>query len=1102
MNERTFAEVLKSLLEKSNLSQAEIVRKMEKIGVRINDAYLSRLKKGHRANPTQKIVLAIAHALSLSLSDTNILLKFAGHPYVTRENIREYLKHIWKPDIKTWIDPVYDYLEDIISKYSSVEEFFVDFPIDVFESISPLEVRIPYEPEINLLFHPQDRSVLRKHYECFTLDILTVADRFVVLGESGAGKTTFLHYITLRTAQNAQFGNPQNKIPVFIDLSIYSSNESFLSFVTTFLSHTPLGVESIENGLYRGSFLFLLDGINEMPTTKGWDRMREISQFVDKYSIHGNKFILSCREVEYDFLPQYHEVMIPPLTEEGIRSVLKRAFNESYQEVYWELDYDERLWSMAKNPFMLQMIVAAISRHQEIPRNRALLIQEFVNILLFREFRKKGESSRGMRFNYISERWNNRLIIEALGSLAYSISIDNVFGGSVSIEQAKGIIYEQSNISWNEFVEVTIPANLIHINHEFSSLRFSHQIFQEYFTAMAIKKRGTTEVFPLVKNFSWDEVFVILSGLLEDSSDLISDITLSEPFLAARCVNGANRVNIATKRQVSEKLMALAQNCFLFERHTIIAALADLGPDIGLESLFTLSHDEDAFDSALLYIKKFAEKNREAMERLGRLVLSDEIPSTARAQIAQALGDIPTAGSQDILAKMLAIKDSNTVLKALEAIDKILYKLASKSSDLSKKVKPFLKHKNRKVKVAAANILAAEGFEDIIPVLLPLLSVRSEDEDIGYRIEVALSKFPAKVLFRHLLKFPGIRKNIFDCGYALSMTADFMEQIPSFLQSKSPVAIDLVAEAIAFRIPSPETSSIFRSLLTSKHPAVRLKACYAFNHKEAEVEKSLLPDFIKTLTKMSDSPVMQERHAATIALGRLGQEQAIPGLVDVLTQSKSPIERGLAAEILGEMHYKGAVPEIAELVKKDTDSWIEGKSCVEALVMIHTPESFKALVAISDIIVSKEKFITSWETYTKGLASFGEEAVPLLISFLKHRERNYRFYVVKSLKGFENTSIFQSHFAEAIESPEAVVGAIELVGQLYLYDMSSKIIDIFNKSRSEEVRYAAMETLIALRELKVLPLIEKVIQDPNSEISNIAFVGAKLLRKHHGLPKW
>lgn len=123
-----------------------------------------------------------------------------------------------------------------------------------------------------------------------------------VLGQPGAGKTTFLRRLGLAAlTEEAIFAN-HSPLPVFLELR----NPAFLRDVDLLkalakefaICGFPDALNFVMKALKDGSFLVLLDGLDEVPPNKLQAVVREIIDFVDRYP--DNRFVTSCRTKFYE----------------------------------------------------------------------------------------------------------------------------------------------------------------------------------------------------------------------------------------------------------------------------------------------------------------------------------------------------------------------------------------------------------------------------------------------------------------------------------------------------------------------------------------------------------------------------------------------------------------------------------------------------------------------------------------------------------------------------------------------------------------------------------------------------------------------------------
>jgi predicted NACHT family NTPase len=118
----------------------------------------------------------------------------------------------------------------------------------------------------------------------------------MILGQPGAGKSTFLRWIGLQLVKGKKSQYQYPLIPVFIELKLFNAGE--IDLVKTIgeelkICGFPKPEESTEKLLKGGKLLILLDGLDEIPSEHLGKSMQQIQNFVDTYS--QNRFIASCR---------------------------------------------------------------------------------------------------------------------------------------------------------------------------------------------------------------------------------------------------------------------------------------------------------------------------------------------------------------------------------------------------------------------------------------------------------------------------------------------------------------------------------------------------------------------------------------------------------------------------------------------------------------------------------------------------------------------------------------------------------------------------------------------------------------------------------------
>ncbi len=403
------------------------------------------------------------------------------------------------------------------------------------------------------------RQTKRIEEQTLTLEeAVSQKQNFVLLGAPGAGKTTNLRQLALDvlskiyrevddvkeedgTIREVTVNAPDFlTIPILVELKRYNGEAELETLMARSINDVlktqgeSLGANDAQSVqklktwlLHPGAhFLLLFDGLNEVEGKYRIEARNALRSLLN----YPQSVVVSCREHDYDGSLQELTTAycLESLPDDAIRTFLGwflegKAPNimwESGEALFRELESDERLLSLARNPLLLRLIgeVAWESPQTDLPANRARLFERFVKVM---PQRRRQE---GMDLGVPD--YKVKVALRQLGLAMHEhdqlkADLEDVHRWLPQADDAFDLALRQAQ-EWR-FLESDGGRGV--------EVEFIHPLFIEFFAADAMFERlkQSESLDSVVGQHNgdsrWHEVLLLLGGLMNEPQTLILWLT-------------------------------------------------------------------------------------------------------------------------------------------------------------------------------------------------------------------------------------------------------------------------------------------------------------------------------------------------------------------------------------------------------------------------------------------------------------------------------------------------------------------------------------------------------------------------------------------------
>jgi formylglycine-generating enzyme required for sulfatase activity len=432
------------------------------------------------------------------------------------------------------------------------------------------------------------------------LQTLHAADRLLVLGEPGTGKTVALERLAWELCDGQD-----PTIPILIRLFQYAGTP-LVEWVRTFLQRT--GQLRLDDERALTAFLkegdvhcvFLFDGLNEVAPLYRDRLIDEMVRWMAAYPRHSVVVTSRSQDELWRRLRDDVEqaLVVQPINDSQAQVYLVAYLGELGATLYGQLD--QRLQQLARTPLILWLIKEAGAAEEDIPGNRGQLYARFVERMLRRDTTRRMDTEIPVRVKKA-----------ALTDLAFDLGQREEL--SCKREYAVSVTAKRLG---DDRADQVIGACARHglLAGEDKVWFSPHQTMQEHFAALALQTlverekslswwdrtrrrlvRGREKgLADLAADGRWMEAFVQLAGLMDGADSLVREVARVNPWLAWWCVQEGRDVQDETREMVANQSVKMLESEQVRDRRRGVVTLAKVRRERSAEPLLRAAADTDA----------------------------------------------------------------------------------------------------------------------------------------------------------------------------------------------------------------------------------------------------------------------------------------------------------------------------------------------------------------------------------------------------------------------------------------------------------------------------------------------------------------------------
>lgn len=351
------------------------------------------------------------------------------------------------------------------------------------------------------------------------------ANHVLLVGKPGSGKSTALERLLWEEAQNGKQGELNYKIPVLVELRRYTT--SVLDLIRNFLFEHKLNLnsEEIENLLFNGKFLLLVDGLNELSNESA---RRNLDDFRKQYR-QFTPMIFTTRDLSVGGnLGIEKKLEMQPLTEAQMQQFVRAYLPENMaDEMLRQLG--ERLRQLGETPLLLWMLCELFESDQKTPASLSALFRLFSGV--YHELKRDIPIAEKLR-HWQADLLQHLAFVMMQGDNSTELQL------TISQQQAKNVLtiflnqkVEFADDCARHWLEDLLKYHLIQRRTD-TEIEFHHQLIQEYYAAeFLLTQLDKISDEKLQQNYlnylKWTEPLALMLGLVDDEKQAVRVVKLA-----------------------------------------------------------------------------------------------------------------------------------------------------------------------------------------------------------------------------------------------------------------------------------------------------------------------------------------------------------------------------------------------------------------------------------------------------------------------------------------------------------------------------------------------------------------------------------------------